>query len=171
MSVALPLPAPGYATPFGIIMAIIGSQIFLGKSSLWLPDKLMNRTLSHKMLDFCISNGRIPLRVVEILIRPRLSRLARSKTMLRLLGIIVTMMACCMTLPIPLTNTAPSFVIFILAAGILEEDGLTLLGGVLLAPVAVAIAGAAVYFAVTYGPEAVEGTLKPLIKGLVKGEE
>jgi hypothetical protein len=167
---ALPLPAPGYATPFGIMMVFIGTQIFLGKKSLWLPEKMLNRTLSHNMLSFSIKNGRLPLRAVELIIRPRLTGLARNQTMIRLLGIIVTLMACCMTLPIPLTNTAPSFVIFILAAGMIEEDGLSLLGGVLLAPVAVAIAGAAVYFAVTYGPEAVESTLKPLIKGVIKGE-
>ena len=79
------------------------------------------------------------------------------------------LLAMMMTLPIPLTNTAPSFVIFMLAAGILEEDGLAMLVGVLLAPVAAAIAGAAIYYALTYGPEAVEAVLKPMIKGLLKG--
>jgi hypothetical protein len=35
----------------------------------------------------------------------------------------------------------------------------------LLAPVAIGIAAAAVYFAYTYGFEAVESQLKPIIKG------
>ena len=40
-----------------------------------------------------------------------------------LIGFIVLLMSISMSMPIPLTNTAPSFVIFVLAAGILEEDG------------------------------------------------
>ena len=79
----------------------------------------------------------------------------------------IMLLAAMMSLPIPLTNTAPSFVIFMLAAGILEEDGLFLLLGLLLAPVAAAIAGAAIYYALTYGPEAVETTLKPAIKQML----
>jgi len=51
------------------------------------------------------------------------------------------------------------------AAGILEEDGLVLLGGLLLAPIAAGIAGVAVYFAWTHGLDAVEEHAKPLIKG------
>ena len=74
------------------------------------------------------------------------------------------LLALMMSMPIPLTNTAPSFVIFVLAAGLLEEDGLAMIAGLLLAPVAAAIAGLAIYWGVTYGPEAVETTLKPMIK-------
>ena len=82
-----------------------------------------------------------------------------------LIGFIVLLMSISMSMPIPLTNTAPSFVIFVLAAGILEEDGLVLLGGLLLAPVAAGIAGLAVYFAWTHGLDAVEAHAKPMIKG------
>ena len=81
----------------------------------------------------------------------------------------IMLMAGFMSLPIPLTNTAPSFVIFVLAAGMLEEDGLLLLGGLLLAPVAAAIAGAAVYVAATLGPGAMESTVKPMIRALIGG--
>jgi hypothetical protein len=112
-----------------------------------------------------VKNAGVPLRFVEWIIRPRLSGLARNRAFLALIGFIVLLMSISMSMPIPLTNTAPSFVIFVLAAGILEEDGLVLLGGLLLAPVAIGIAAAAVYFAYTYGFEAVESQLKPIIKG------
>ena len=36
---ALPIPAPGYSTPFGIILALIGFQILCSKESLQLPQK------------------------------------------------------------------------------------------------------------------------------------
>ena len=162
---ALPVPAPGYATPFGILMIIGGAQIIAGRRSMWLPEGMRKRTVSHKMLAFSVKNGRVPLGVVEFLIRPRLAGLAKNRAFLSAVGVIVVLMACFMTLPVPLTNTAPSFVIFVLAAGMLEEDGLVLLAGVLLAPVAAAIACTALYFGLTLGMDAVESTVKPMIKG------
>lgn len=166
---ALPIPAPGYATPFGVLMVALGFQMLRGRPTPWVPGFAAKRTISYKMLSFSVRNGRLPLRVVELLVRPRLSAMARSRRFLRGVGLTIMLMAAFMSLPIPLTNTAPSFVIFVLAAGILEEDGLLLLGGLLLAPVAAAIAGGALYVALTVGPEAVETTIKPLIKGLLGG--
>jgi hypothetical protein len=166
---ALPIPAPGYATPFGILMVVLGFQMLRGRPSPWVPGFAAKRTISYKILSFSVRNGRLPLRVVEVLVRPRLSRMARNRRFLAGVGLTIMLMAAFMSLPIPLTNTAPSFVIFVLAAGILEEDGLLLLGGLLLAPVAAAIAGSALYVAITMGPEAVETTVKPMIKELLGG--
>jgi len=162
---ALPLPAPGYATPFGIMMGLLAIQMIRGRKTPWLPERIRKRTVRKSKLEWTVKNAGVPLRFVEWIIRPRLSGLARNRAFLALIGFIVLLMSVSMSMPIPLTNTAPSFVIFVLAAGILEEDGLVLLGGLLLAPVAIGIAAAAVYFAYTYGFEAVESQLKPIIKG------
>ena len=162
---ALPLPAPGYATPFGIMMALLGLQMIRGRKTPWLPEGVRKRSVTRSKLEWTVKNAGVPLRFVEWVIRPRLSGLARNRVFLALVGVIVVLMSISMSLPIPLTNTAPSFVIFVLAAGILEEDGLVLLGGLLLAPIAAGIAGVAVYFAWTHGLDAVEDHAKPLIKG------
>lgn len=162
---ALPVPAPGYATPFGIVMILLALQLIAGRTTPWVPERMAKRRVPFSLLRFSVKNGRLPLWVVEILVRPRLSSLSNNRVFLALVGVIVLLMATSMSIPLPLTNTAPSFVIFILAAGILEEDGLILLGGLLLAPIAAGIAGLALYTAATVGPEAVEETVKPLIKG------
>ena len=164
---ALPIPAPGYATPFGVLMVVLGAQMAMGRPSPSIPGFFANRTIKHGILEFSIKNGHLPLKVVEFLIRPRLRAVSRNRAFRAAVGLIIVAMAAFMSLPIPLTNTAPSFVIFVLAAGLLEEDGLMLLAGLVLAPVAAAIAGGALYVAVTMGPEAVETTLKPFIKGLL----
>ena len=164
---ALPLPAPGYATPFGILMILLGLQMLVGREVPWLPERFRGRTLPYKLLAFSLTKGGGLMRLVEFLIRPRLSGLARHRVFLAAVAVIIIAMACSMTLPIPLTNTAPSFVIFVLAAGILEEDGLALAAGLILAPVAAAISLAALYFVYTEGVEAVEEQLKPMIKGLL----
>ena len=164
---ALPLPAPGYATPFGIMMALLSLQMMRGRKTPWLPQGVRQRVVTKSKLEWTVKNAGVPLRFVEWIIRPRLSGLARNRAFLALVGFIVLLMAISMSMPIPLTNTAPSFVIFVLAAGILEEDGLVLLGGLLLAPVAAGIAAVAMYYAWTYGLDAVEAHAKPMIKGIL----
>ncbi|MGB0638132.1 MAG: exopolysaccharide biosynthesis protein [Myxococcota bacterium] len=164
---ALPIPAPGYATPFGLMMAALAIQMMRGRTTPWFPERIRQRSLSKSKLDWTVRNAGFPLRFVEWVIRPRWSSLARNRFFLGLVGFIVMLMSLSMALPIPLTNTAPSFVIFVLAAGILEEDGFVLLGGILLAPLAAGIAGVALYFAWTHGLDAVEQHAKPMIKGLL----
>ena len=164
---ALPLPAPGYATPFGIMMGMLAIQMIRGRPTPWLPERVRARTVTKSKLAWTVRNAGVPLRFVEWIIRPRLSGLARNRAFLALVGVIVLVMSISMSMPIPLTNTAPSFVIFVLAAGILEEDGLVLLGGLVLAPVAAGIAAVAVYYAWTFGLDAVESQAKPFIKGLL----
>ena len=164
---ALPLPAPGYATPFGIMMGMLAVQMIRGRPTPWLPERVRARTVTKSKLAWTVRNAGVPLRFVEWIIRPRLSGLARNRAFLALVGVIVLLMSISMSMPIPLTNTAPSFVIFVLAAGILEEDGLVLLGGLVLAPVAAGIAAVAVYYAWTVGLDAVESQAKPFIKGLL----
>lgn len=162
---ALPLPAPGYATPFGLLIIGLATQMIRGRQTPWFPERTRARGISYKLLAFSVRNGSLPLRVVEFLVRPRLSKLARNRGFLAGVAVTILLMACSMSLPIPLTNTAPAFVIFVLAAGMLEEDGLLLGFGMLLAPVAIAIAAAAIWVASTQGPEMVEETIKPVIKG------
>jgi hypothetical protein len=160
---ALPVPAPGYATPFGLLMAFLGFQMLLGKANPWLPKKIRSKRLKFNTVDFAVRNSGKVLRLVEWLVRPRLSKLARNRLFLSLVSVVIILMACFMILPIPLTNTAPSFVIFLLAAGVLEEDGLVLLAGLVLAPIAAFIASMAIYYAVTLGFEAIEPMVKALL--------
>lgn len=120
---ALPIPAPGYATPFGIILSLIGGQILINKTSLWLPKSLGSKTFHkpkekgafQKMLGFLSFFERF------LRHRPALYKNSISK---RFFGGIVLLCGLSMVLPIPLTNTAPSFGIFLLGLGFLEEDSL-----------------------------------------------
>ena len=150
---ALPIPAPGYATPFGIMMMVLGSQMMRGYTTPQLPEKMQSKKLSYSMLDFSLKNGAILFRFVEFFVRPRLE--GQVTKLYRMVGLIIVIMAAFMSLPIPLTNTAPSFVIFVMAASLLEKDGLSLLAGIILTPLALGIGFGAMYFTFTYGFEAI----------------
>ena len=124
---ALPVPAPGYSTPFGIAIALIALQMLLGRQSLWLPARLqairIKPALAHKMIGAASKF----LRAIEHLIRPR-QRWIRSRPGYAAMAILILCMAALMMLPIPLTNTAPAMVIFLIGIGLSEEDGLLAMG-------------------------------------------
>ena len=121
---ALPVPAPGYSTPLGIILAWIGILLLRNKNQLNLPAKWQKHEihLSAK----AIRLGLKCLTFIEKFVRP--SRFPRFKKILniKIIGLNIFVLACIMALPIPLTNTAPAAVIFLFGMGLLENDGLLL---------------------------------------------
>jgi hypothetical protein len=66
-------------------------------------------------------------------------------------------------LPIPLTNTLPAMVIFLIGVGLSEEDGLLAIGAFAVGCLAVVLYGYIIYLVLSQGPEAVDG-IKDWIK-------
>jgi hypothetical protein len=159
---ALPLPAPGYATPFGILMLGLGFQMLRGQHRPTLPQRARRQKITHSSFAKTLRGAGLPLKAAELLVRPRLSALARNRALVGLIGVVIMVLSVIMIIPIPLTNTLPSFAIFLLACGLLEKDGLLLLGGLVAAPVAAAIGVLAIIFAWTHGLEALSGGLRGL---------
>jgi hypothetical protein len=133
---ALPLPAPGYSTPFGILILLLSLQMLMGRSSPWIPQWALNRTLSDSFVE---SMRRFLTRIFrwsEVLVKPRLF-LFRGRPFLILSGVTIALMAILMIIPIPGTNTLPAFIIWVTGLALAEEDGLLLIfcifGGVLAA--------------------------------------
>jgi len=91
---------------------------------------------------------------IEHLIKPRLSFICgRGGKML--LGGLVVLMAFLMILPIPLTNTAPAMVIFLIGTALSEDDGLLTLLNIFIALAAVALYAFVLYTFFKYGTEGV----------------
>lgn len=120
---ALPVPAPGYSTPFGILLFILGLQMLFGRRTPWLPDRAAGMRLKGKFIEAMLSFLKKFFGKVEFLVKPRL-RWVGSRSGMVFLGALVMAMSGLMILPIPLTNTAPAFVIFLIGAGLSEDDGL-----------------------------------------------
>jgi len=159
---ALPIPAAGYSTPFGILLAILALQMISGRKTPWLPEWAGKHNLSGGFVEKMIGLSAKFFRYLEVFIRPRM-RWVGSRAGLPFMGVLVLIMACLMILPIPLTNTFPAFVIFLIGVGLTEEDGLFCLCASALAVVSVALYGYVIYLFVTFGVEGVE-RLKDLIK-------
>jgi hypothetical protein len=143
---ALPVPAPGYSTPFGIVIFILGCQMLAGRHGPSLPEKLGQKRISPHLIGKAGAKAAWFFRLIEYVIRPRLTWITKPVGM-RLLAVLVLIMSMLMILPIPLTNTAPAGVIFLIGLGITEQDGLFALGAVGVAFAATALYTLVLYFA------------------------
>lgn len=141
---ALPIPAPGYSTPFGILILLLAWQLIVGKQDIHLPERFGKLRLSPKLRGRMVSALDAVLGRLERFIRPRQGWVG-SQGGRRLLGSLITVMALLMILPIPLTNTAPAGVIFLIALGLTEEDGLVCLFGAIIGAFAVLLYGGVIY--------------------------
>ncbi|MGB0369923.1 MAG: exopolysaccharide biosynthesis protein [Opitutales bacterium] len=152
---ALPVPAPGYSTPFGIAIVLLGGQLIAGARTPWLPEKVRNLSLNKGIAEKMLSAASSFLKKVEHIIQPRM-RWITSRQSRRILGIIIAVMGSLMILPIPLTNTFPAMVVFALAIAIVEEDGLVGIGALALGCGAVALYAVIIYFVITQGTEVID---------------
>ena len=122
---ALPVPAPGYSIPFGIILALLAGQLILGRKIPWLPEWVLRISFKRSFMEKVVPAGIAFLTRTETLVRPRFQWF--SGRLLQLLpALIVIVMASFMMIPIPGTNTAPAMVIFLIGLGLSQNDGLVL---------------------------------------------
>lgn len=133
---ALPLPAPGYSTPFGIALFFLAIQLIMGRDRPWLPNKIMNGSMSLKTVQGFIEKAIPWIQKIEALTKPRLSSICTSLPGRVILGIAIALMSISMMIPIPGTNTLPAMGIFVTGFGLIEDDGIICLLGLILCAVA-----------------------------------
>ena len=140
---ALPIPATGYSTVLSVPLFIIGIRMLCGYDSLWLPERLRHKAFRPEAFSRKLVHGMLRLiQFVERFSRPRLVSFVRSRGIRIALGLLLLALSCSMLLPIPGTNTAPAFGIFLIGFALLEDDGILLLFGMLCSLLALALSGA-----------------------------
>ncbi|WP_342272314.1 exopolysaccharide biosynthesis protein [Candidatus Tisiphia endosymbiont of Parasteatoda lunata] len=127
--VAIPLPyPPGFTTIVGIPLMILSMQMLLGFRQVSLPSKINNYQISNDIL-INISDKIVPkIKFVEKYIRPRFS-FAASIYCEQFIGLISLICSIAISIPLPLTNAVPALGITIMALGLLNRDGLTIVLG------------------------------------------
>lgn len=138
----LPVP-PGVSAILGTPLIFLSGQLMLGLKP-WLPAVITRRSFSRD--DFALLVRRVVpwLTRAEKLLRPRATVLARPP-MEYLIGFVCLLLACVLVLPIPLGNTLPALAISLLALGVLERDGLWILGGIAASVVAATVVSGVVF--------------------------
>jgi len=165
---ALPVPAPGYSTPFGIAIAGLAVQMVVGRKTPWLPEKVLKQEISGAFAQKILSAAISFLTRVEHLIKPRFA-VMHGRFGIALLGLLVMLMGGLMIIPLPGTNTAPAMVVFLSALGMIEEDGAVIGLATLAGAGAAALYGTLLGLVVFAGQEwdvVYEGA-KDFVKGLL----
>jgi len=75
---ALPLPAPGYAAPFGVVIIFLTVQWIGGAHQPWIPHTWREKGMSRQQVKKIVKAGLPWLRRIEALSQPRLHWVCRS---------------------------------------------------------------------------------------------
>ncbi len=129
---ALPVPAPGYSIPFGIVIFILASQLIAGARRPWLPKRVMSHPIALSKIQGILKAGIPWLEKIELLSRPRLTYICTSLPGRVIIGSAIALMAISMMIPIPGTNTLPAIGIFVTGFGLLDDDGMISLAGLVI---------------------------------------
>ena len=125
-----PIPLPGVSTAFGCVVLFIGGQLALGQRP-WLPEQILRRRLPARFIARVMSAASRTVRLLELLLRPRLDFLHGHWVYRRIAGTLILLSGALLLLPLPIpfTNTLPALTVVLLAAGAMERDGLFFLAG------------------------------------------
>lgn len=138
----LPMP-PGTSTLLGTPLLFLAVQLLLGRRP-WLPAVVAQRSMTRGDFSSLVTRIVPWLSRAERLLRPRLSGLAR-RPMEYGIGLVCLVLAVVLVLPIPLGNIFPGIAISLLALGILERDGLWVLGGLVMSVFSMAVVSGVLY--------------------------
>jgi hypothetical protein len=127
----LPLP-PGSSTILSLPILLLAPQIAWGSDIPWLPRRLVEHPLKRDDLRGLFRRLTPIVRRMELVTRPRL-KILFGPIGERLIGVVCTLLALVLILPIPLGNLAPGATVAVLALALLQRDGLLALLGYLMA--------------------------------------
>lgn len=159
---ALPVPAPGYSVPFGIVMLLLAVQLISGAKQPWLPEKMINRPIELSKVQGFLKAGIPWLQKIELLSRPRLTFVCASLPGRVIIGCAIALMSISMMIPVPLTNTLPAIGIFVTGFGLLDDDGAISLAGLVVCLMGFTLSASVLIF----GYEVVKGAINLIKDGL-----
>jgi hypothetical protein len=143
---ALPLPAPGYSIPFGIVLLFLAVQLMMGSKQPWLPEKMLRRPIALSTVQGFLKAGIPWLQKIEVLSRPRFSYICTSVSGRLIIGLEIALMSISMMIPIPGTNTLPAMGIFITGFGLLDDDGAISLAGLVVCAMGFVLSASILFF-------------------------
>jgi hypothetical protein len=149
----IPISIPGVSTVFGLVAILISLGVTFNRVP-WLPDRLLDRPLDAVKLAQTIERGAQKFSRVDRISHPRLEGLTKNKAMNRLAGLGLLAGSVLLIFPlglVPFSNTLPAWGILLLAAGLLQRDGLLILFGYLFLLATVIYFGVLGYGAIAAG--------------------
>jgi hypothetical protein len=123
----LPLP-PGSSSVLGLPLVLGAPQLMVGSDHLWLPRSVGTKGVDRAALSKGFDKLLPRLAKLERLLAPRLGWLFGTWGD-RVVGLVCTLLALVLILPIPLGNLLPALAIALMSLGLMQRDGIVLLLG------------------------------------------
>jgi hypothetical protein len=133
----LPLP-PGSSTALGLPLLLIAPQLMIGAKTPWLPRFLGARTVDVAVIAAACRKAAPWVARIERLSTRRLAFLFTLPGEVAI-GLVCTLLAAVLILPIPLGNLLPAIAVALLALGLVQHDGLLLIAGYVMAAVSTTV--------------------------------
>jgi hypothetical protein len=127
LACALPLP-PGATTVFGAPLLLLAPQLLFDQPAPWLPKALRDRRIAMPELRRAFERMAPWLERMEMVSRPRLDFFVGPSGR-RLIGLICTVLAFVLILPIPLGNMLPAATVSVFSLALIQRDGVVALFG------------------------------------------
>ena len=124
-----PVPVP-LSPVLGLVIAVIALRLALGQKP-WLPRGLLDRQLPPGFFGRVLAATTGVVRWLEKILRPRLTAVTGPGWLRQVHAFVMFLAAVLLMLPLPIpfTNALPAWSVLLLAAGLIERDGLVIAFG------------------------------------------
>ncbi|NBJ10747.1 exopolysaccharide biosynthesis protein [Microvirga arsenatis] len=140
----LPMPPP-IPLVCGLLLALVAIQIVFGRDSPWLPRQLMNRSVARTDVERAVGRAVPAFRRLERISRPRMTFLDTPVAM-RLMGAVVLVLSLGLLFAPPFVGQIPlGLAVCLVGLGLVERDGLVVVGGLLIGSVGLTLSLGFVY--------------------------
>jgi len=140
----LPMPPP-IPLVCGLLLALVAIQIASGRQAPWLPSQLLNRSVARTDVERAVGRAMPAFRRLERFSKPRMTFLDTPLAM-RLMGCIILIMAIGLLFAPPFVGQIPlGLAVCLVGLGLVERDGLVVLGGLAIGTVGLTLSLGFVY--------------------------
>ena len=127
----IPVSIPGVSTVFGAAIILISIAIILNRLP-WLPASILDRKMETSKLIPALQKGANIVGKFDRFTHPRLLSVTRGAAANRINGIAILFSGILLALPlslIPFSNTLPAVAILLYTTGMIQRDGILVIGG------------------------------------------
>jgi hypothetical protein len=140
----LPMPPP-IPLVCGLLLALVAIQIVFGRPTPWLPRALLNRSIAQTDVERAVGRAMPAFRRLERVSRPRMTFLETPIAM-RLMGAVILVLALGLLFAPPFVGQIPlGLAVCLVGLGLVERDGLVVLGGLVIGTVGLTLSLGFVY--------------------------
>lgn len=127
-----PIQIPGISIPFGLAIVFVALRTAFGRRA-WLPKKILSRTIAAHTIEKIAVNFFLLTKKMKRWIHPRMRWMCHSPSMHVVNGLTISILGIflALPLPVPFSNLTAAWSIFLIALGMLEDDGVFVLAGYL----------------------------------------